>query len=129
MKQERFTAARIDASACQSRRARGRLLPLVATLLFSAHGTVALAGDIARDTPAASMALAAGLYATPGTSTSVSVSAPPPVVIASALPAKVPESTTNWISYVALIAGIVGAITGIAGAIMGALSLRRASRH
>jgi hypothetical protein len=149
MKQERFTAARIDASACQSRRARGRLLPLVATLLFSAHGTVALAGDIARDTPAASMALAAGLYATPGTSTSVSVvatpsvtatalpaeappnkvSAPPPVVIASALPAKVPETTTNWISYVALIAGIVGAITGIAGAIMGALSLRRASRH
>ena len=151
MKQERFTAVRIDASACQSQHARGRLLPLVATLLFSAHGGVALAGDVARDTPAASMALATGLYATPGTSTSVSVvatpsvtatalpqesppnkvSPPQPVVIAAPLPPKAstaPE-TTDWTNYVAMIAGIVGAITGIAGAIMGALGLRRASRH
>jgi hypothetical protein len=53
---------------------------------------------------------------------------PAPAVIATSLPSKAPE-TTGWISYVAIIAGIVGAITGIAGAIMGALALRRASKR
>jgi hypothetical protein len=154
MKQERFTAARIDVRDCRSRRGLKRLLPLVATLFLCVHGAVALAGDIARDTPPASMALAEGLYAKPGTSAAVSVvatptvtaaalpsepppkiapalasaSAPAPAVIVAAQPAKAPE-TSNWISYVAIIAGIVGAITGIAGAIMGALGLRRASKY
>lgn len=151
MKQERFTAARIDAWACQPRRAIRHLLPLVATSLLTLHCALAGAGDIARDTPVASMALAEGLYAAPGPSAAVSVvatptvtatalasepppkivSAPAPAAIASPLPAKIPETpeTTGWTNYVAMIAGIVGAITGIAGAIMGALALRRASKH
>jgi hypothetical protein len=148
MKQERFTAVRIDACACQPRRAIRHLLPLVATSLLCLHCAVALAGDIARNTPVASMALAQGLYAAPGPSAAVSavatptvtatalpsepppkiVSAQAPAAIASPLPSKAPE-TTDWTNYVAMIAGIVGAITGIAGAIMGALGLRRASRH
>lgn len=125
-----------------------RLLPLVAAL----HGAAALAGDIARDTPAASMALAQGLYATPGPSASVSSVATPtitasplpsapapapapvaaapavaPVLVATAAPAKAPE--TDWTGYVAIIAGIVGALAGIAGAIMGGLALRSVSRQ
>jgi hypothetical protein len=124
-----------------------RLLPLVAALLFSLHGAPVLAGDIARDTPAASMALAAGLYATPGPSASVSTvatptitasplpSAPPPEkvpaaappLVVTAAPAKAPEA--DWMNYVAIITAIVGAIAGIAGAIMGGLGLRRANRQ
>ncbi|MGF6723602.1 hypothetical protein P3T43_002957 [Paraburkholderia sp. GAS41] len=127
-----------------------RLLPLVAAL----HGGAALAADIARDTPAASMALAQGLYATPGPSASVSSvatptitasplpSAPAPAPVAAtvaaaaasaaapivtAAPAKAPE--TDWTGYVAIIAGIVGALAGIAGAIMGGLALRSVSRQ
>jgi hypothetical protein len=132
------------------------LLPLAAALLFSLHSAAAVAADIARDTPAASMALAEGLYATPGPSASVStvatptviasplpptvmasplpspsppekVSAAAPSLVATAPPPKAPEA--EWINYVAIIMGIVGAITGIAGAIMGGLGLRRASRQ
>ena len=156
MKQQHFAAARLCAYACQSRRAVSRLLPLVAISLFCVHCAAARAGDIARDTPAASMALAEGLYKASASSSSAAVSvvatptvtattlpsepqpnkvsapapipAPAPAVIATSLPSKAPE-TTGWISYVALIAGIVGAITGIAGAIMGALALRRASKR
>jgi hypothetical protein len=115
-------------------------LRLVGALLFSLHCAPALAGDIARDTPAASMALAQGLYATPGPSASVStvatptvtasplpsaspplasppeiVSAAAPSLVATAPPAKAPQA--DWMNYVAVIAGIVGAIAGIAGAI------------
>jgi hypothetical protein len=128
------------------------LLRLVGALLFSLHCAPALAGDIARDTPAASMALAQGLYATPGPSASVStvatptvtasplpsaspplasppeiVSAAAPSLVATAPPAKAPQA--DWMNYVAVIAGIVGAIAGIAGAIMGGLSLRRVNRQ
>jgi hypothetical protein len=123
------------------------LLPLAAALLFSLHSAAAVAADTARDTPAASMALAEGLYATPGPSASVStvvtptviasplpspsppekVSAAAPSLVATAPPPKAPEA--EWIYYVAIIMGIVGAITGIAGAIMGGLGLRRASRQ
>jgi hypothetical protein len=127
-------------------------LRLVGALLFSLHCAPALAGDIARDTPAASMALAQGLYATPGPSASVStvatptvtasplpsaspplasppeiVSAAAPSLVATAPPAKAPQA--DWMNYVAVIAGIVGAIAGIAGAIMGGLSLRRVNRQ
>jgi hypothetical protein len=127
-------------------------LPLVGALLFSLHCAPAVAGDIARDTPAASMTLAQGLYATPGPSASVStvatptvtasplpsaslplasppetVSAAAPPLIATAPPAKARQA--DWMSYVAVIAGIVGAIAGIAGAIMGGLSLRRVNRQ
>ena len=65
------------------------LLRLVGALLFSLHCAPALAGDIARDTPAASMALAQGLYATPGPSASVSTVATP-TVTASPLPSASP---------------------------------------
>ncbi|MGF7132403.1 hypothetical protein P3T40_003886 [Paraburkholderia sp. EB58] len=127
-------------------------LRLVGALLFSLHCAPALAGDIARDTPAASMALAQGLYATPGPSASVSTVATPtvtasplpsaspplasppeivwaaaPSLVATAPPAKAPQA--DWMNYVAVIAGIVGAIAGIAGAIMGGLSLRRVNRQ
>lgn len=127
-------------------------LTRAAALLFSLHCAGALAGDIARDTPAASMALAQGLYATPGQSASVSpvvtptvtasplpspVTTPPPPPEPSAAhvsvgtpspgvtlaPAAAPQA--NWTNYVGVVAGLVGAITGIAGAIMGYLGLRR----
>jgi hypothetical protein len=123
------------------------LLSLAAVPLFSLHCVAALAGDISRDTPAASMALAQGLYATPAPSATVSVVATP-TVTASALPSESPPdrvtvaapppvetppplkaSRTDWTSYVAIVTGIVGAIAGIAGAIMGALGLRRANRQ
>lgn len=140
-----------NAAASDSPRHSIRLLPLVAALFFSLHGKAALAGDIARDTPAASMALAQGLYATPGPSASVSTvvtptitasplpSAPTPVAVPVATrslaatapppspPVKAPEA--EWISYAAIVLGIVGAIAGIAGAIMGALALRRANHQ
>jgi hypothetical protein len=139
------------AESDSARRSIRPLFPLAATLLVSLHCATALAGDIARDTPAASMALAQGLYAAPGPSAAVSsvatpvitasplpseappdkVSAAAPSIVATATaapsPAKAPE--TEWINYVAVIAGIVGAITGIAGAIMGGLGLRMASRQ
>lgn len=134
-----------NAAPSSVRRHLARLLPLAAGLVFSLHCAAARAGDIARDTPAASMTLAQGLYATPGPSASVSSvttptitasplpSAPAPVVISAAAapsliapapPAKAPE--TAWINYVAVIAGIVGALAGIAGGIMGGLALHRA---
>jgi hypothetical protein len=140
-----------NAAASDSPRHSIRVLPLVAALFFSLHGAAALAGDIARDTPAASMALAQGLYAAPGPSAAVSTvatptitasplpSASPPVAVPAAAPSlaataplppppvKAPEA--EWISYAAIVMGVVGAIAGIAGAIMGALALRRANRQ
>jgi hypothetical protein len=66
------------------------LLPAYpAAVIFALHGVSASAADIARDTPAASMALATGLYATPGTSASVST-VTTPVVTASPLPPETP---------------------------------------
>jgi hypothetical protein len=55
------------------------------------------------------------------------VSAAAPSLVATAPPAKAPQA--DWMNYVAVIAGIVGAIAGIAGAIMGGLSLRRVNRQ
>jgi hypothetical protein len=146
---EDFLPTILNAAASDAPRHSIRLLSLVAALFFSLHGAAALAGDIARDTPAASMTLAEGLYATPGPSASVSTvatptitasplpSAPPPVAVPAAAPslavtappppAKAPEA--EWISYAAIVMGVVGAIAGIAGAIMGALALRRANRQ
>jgi negative regulator of sigma E activity len=118
-------------------------------LLVSLHGAPALAGDIAQNTPAASMALATGLYAAPGQSAAVStvqtpsvttsplpeqappasVSVPAPAVIAAAPLASPPATTTGWTNYVTVIASLVGALAGIAGMIMGGLALRRVSRR
>jgi hypothetical protein len=124
------------------------LLSLAAILLFSLNDSTVWASDMARDTPAASMALAVGLYAAPAPSTSVSTvttptitasplpSEAPPQTVSAAAPAVIamspPPSTATeaaWINYVALFASIVGAIAGIAGAIMGGVSLRRTSRQ
>jgi hypothetical protein len=140
------------ADSDSSRRSIMYSLPLAGALLFSLHCAPVLADDIARNTPTASMALAEGLYATPGPSASVStvatptvtvsplpsppppspsppenVSAAAPSLVATAPPAKAPQG--DWMNYVAVIAGIVGAIAGIAGAIMGGLGLRRANRQ
>jgi hypothetical protein len=129
------------------------LRPLAMTLLVASHGVIAHAADIAKDTPAASMALATGLYATPGpsaavstvktpnvTSTPLPTEAPPTVVaqaaspgpavpvVAAVPPGKLPD-TTGWINYVAVIASLVGAIAGIAGMVMGGIALRRVSRR
>jgi hypothetical protein len=130
-----------------------RLRSLVATLLVMSYSVMAHAGDIARDTPSASMALATGLYAAPGPSAAVSsvktpnvtatplpaeapstvvVQAAPPgpavPVVAAVPPGKLPD-TTGWINYVAVIASLVGAFAGLAGMIMGAIALRRVSRR
>jgi hypothetical protein len=134
------------------------LLPACsAAVLLALYGVSACAADIARDTPAASMALATGLYAAPGPSAAVST-VTTPVVTASPLPPDAPpqkispaapavvsvppassnasvttevavaHQETGWSSYVAIVAGLVGAIAGIAGAIMGGLGLRRVNR-
>jgi hypothetical protein len=140
-------------SACGLRGLHACLPTVGAAVLFALHCGSALAGDIARDTPAASMALAAGLYAAPGPSAAVSAVTTPRVtasplpaespaqnvpavassVVAIPLPSKAPEAheapAAAWINYVAVITGIVGAIAGIAGAIMGGLGLRRANRE
>ena len=140
----------LNATDSDSSRHSTRLFPLAVALLLSLHCAAALAGDIARDTPAASMTLAEGLYATPGPSASVSTVATP-AITASPLPSVAPSDKplaaaslvaaapppppatkapeAEWINYAAIITGIVGAIAGIAGAIMGALGLRRANRQ
>ena len=124
--------------------------PLAVALIALLHCASVHAADVVRDTPAASMALATGLYAAPGQSAAVSTVATPtvaasplppeappprapevasPVSVVAAVPiGKTPE-TTGWTNYVAVIASLVGAVAGIAGMIMGGVALRRVSRR
>ncbi|WP_147329538.1 hypothetical protein [Paraburkholderia sp. DHOC27] len=68
--------------------------PLIyaASLLLASHCMPSCAGDIARDTPAASMALAANLYAAPPSSAAVSTVATP-LVSATPLPPTTPPAS------------------------------------
>jgi hypothetical protein len=102
------------------------LLPAYpAALLFALHGLSASAADIARDTPAASMALATGLYATPGPSASVS-NVTTPVVTASPLP---PETPPQKVAPAAPAVVVVPPASGANGATEGAAGAAETPRE
>lgn len=94
-----------------------RWLVPVAVILTSLPCVTALASDVVQDTPAASMALAQRLYATPGSSVAVSIVPAPTVTATPLVTASSPGSTATTHASNPAASSIGEAATTVAGSV------------